>query len=113
MFTHENFIFWLLSPTAVAGLLTVYGIVSGRTLPDMQKAARIRMFALIGLAVIFFCLPIFKSYVSSYSVVEDLEITNPSGLDSQEARAKHELNQDRNIEKLKTEVNRLRKTSIK
>lgn len=66
------------------------------------------MFALIGLGIIFFCLPIFKPYVSSYSAVEDLEIGKPGDLNSQEVHAKHETDQDLNIERLKTEVNRLR-----
>jgi hypothetical protein len=108
MFTHDNFIFWLLGVATIAGLFTVYGSLTSRALPEPRKSARIRMFALIGLGILFFFLPIFKPYVSSYSVVDDLEIANPGDLNTQEAHANHEKDQDRNIERLKTEVNRLR-----
>lgn len=106
---HDNFIFLLLGVAAIAGIFTLYGILTGRDLPETQKVARIRMFALIGLGILFFFLPIFKPYISSYSVVEDLEITNPGDLSLQEVHVKHERNQNRNIERLKSEVNRLRK----
>jgi len=105
---HDNFLFWLLGIAAIAGLLTVYGILTSRALPETQKAARVRMFALVGLGILFFFLPIFKPYVSSYSVVEDLEIAKPGDLDSPEDHIRHEKDQDGNIERLKIEVNRVR-----
>jgi hypothetical protein len=105
---HDNFVWWFLGLVGIALLLMLYGLVSGLRLPERPKAARIRMFATFGLGLIFLILPIFRPFVSSYSRVEDLEITKADKINSQADLVKHEDDQARDLERIKSEVNRLR-----
>ena len=106
--THDNFVWWFLGVVGLALLLIMYGLTSGLALPEKQKTARIRMFASIGLGIIFLVLPIFKPYVSSYSRVEDLEIKKVDNVSSPVDIVKHEEDQSSDIEQIRREVNRLR-----
>ena len=100
----ENFIYWILGTALTALALTVYGYVTGRNLPPQKRKLHIRKYGLIGLALIFFALPIFKPFVSSYSAVKRSEDLKAENLNSVEDLAEFEKEQARIIERLKQDV---------
>ncbi len=104
----EDFIFWMLGVVGIALALTILGVVTSRHLPPKERRIRISRFALVGLGTVFLCLPIFKPTVSSYSRAEVLDSVRTDNLNSLEDVVKFEKDQSRNIERLTSEVVRLR-----
>jgi hypothetical protein len=105
----DNSVYWILGTVLIALALLMFGRVTSRNLPSKQRKVRIRKYALTGIAIIFFCLPIFKPFVSSYSNVEFLDEVKAENLNSTEDIANFEKKQARTIERLKKEVVELKR----
>ncbi len=105
---NENWHYLVLETAVISLIFTILGFITSRNLPEKQRKIHIRKFALIGLAIIFICLPIFKPYISSYSRTENLDKLKTDNLVSVEEIAKFEIDQTYQIERLKNEVEHLR-----
>lgn len=105
---NENSIWWILGAIIITAVITVIGFIFSRNLPKKQKTLRIRKFAAVGLAFFFFCLPIFKPYISFAGRASFLEELKADNLNSIEEIAKFEKEQTRQIERLKNEAEHLR-----
>lgn len=104
----ENSVYWILGTALIALALTIFGFITSLHLPIRERQLRVRKFALVGCGIVFFCLPIFKPYVSSFSGVRFLDKINTENLNSVEEIVKCEKDQTRNIERLKSDIVDLR-----
>jgi len=104
----QNPAFWVMGIFLIALVVTVTGHLTGLGLPTEQRKKQTRKFALIGAAIFFFVVPIFKPIVWTYSGVKNLDEIKVSELKTNEEIVKLEKEQARQIERLKEEVVELR-----
>jgi CBS domain containing-hemolysin-like protein len=104
----QNAVLWIYGFAFLALLITIIGVLAGAKLPTEQGKARTRKFALVGAAIFFFAVPVFKPLVWSYSGVRNLDEIKVSELATNEEIVKLEKEQTRQIERLKEEVVELR-----
>ncbi|MEQ1765702.1 MAG: hypothetical protein ABL984_21415 [Pyrinomonadaceae bacterium] len=96
--------YWFLAVAAIAlGLMTV-GSVTARKLSPENRKIRIRRYAGLGLAIMFFSLPLFRPFVSSTPYSLNKEPRQEAGMTS----AEHELQQNNLIGDLREEIISLR-----
>ena len=106
---NENSIYWILGVTLIGLLITLSGFITGRGLPVKQRRLRTQKYAAVALGLLAFSFPIFKPFVSSHSRTKYLDELKAENLDSLEDIAKFDKEQTKNIERLKIEVEDLRK----
>ena len=100
--------YWFLAVAGIAIAIMIVGSISARKLSPENKKIRMRRYAGLGLAILFFSLPLFKPFVSStpYFLAKDRH--QEAALTSSSATAEHELQQNNLIEDLREEVISLR-----
>ncbi len=90
--------------TSIALVFMLIGYFTSRNLPPIARKLRFRKFCAIGIAILFFGLPIFEPFVSSYSNAEFNEELKPMNLNSIEELAKFENDQTEYIHSLKKDI---------
>jgi cytochrome bd-type quinol oxidase subunit 1 len=105
----EYSIYGLLFTVLLAAFLTFIGAISGYRLTPEKGKARTRKFALVGAAIFFFCLPIFKPHVSSYLFSKNFVQSQTEKFDTVEKIAARQDLQSDNIEKLRQDMIDLKK----
>lgn len=105
---NDDFMNWFLVVAVLSAVMTIVGLVTSRNLPEKQKKIRTQKFAAAGLALVFFCLPMFRPPVSSYSKAEYLDELEVPSIKSLEDVAKFNRKQADYIEDLRVDIKRLR-----
>jgi hypothetical protein len=105
----NNSVYWLLGFALLALIITIVGIFTSAKLPAEQRLKHRRKFALVGAAIFFFGIPVFKPTVWTYSGVRNLDKIEVADLGSADQELKLEKEQARQIERLKEEVIELRR----
>ena len=105
---NENSIYWMIAPAIIGLAVLLIGFVTSLKLPQEKRKNYIRKFAAVSLAIIFFCLPFSKPYVSFFSKATFVREQKAEILTSFEEITKYERDQTENIELLKEEVEKLR-----
>ncbi len=105
---NEYRIYLLLGAILVMLAFVIFGSLTSRNLPPEKRKFHVRKFTLIGLAVLLFCLPIFKPFVYSYSQAKHIETKYVGKLDSIEQVSEYQAKQEKDIRLLKEDVMELK-----
>jgi len=96
--------YWLLAVAAIALVLTTVGSVTARKLSPENRKIRVRRYAGLGLAIMFFSLPLFRPFVSS----TPYSLNKEARQEAKVTNADRELQQNNLIGDLREEVISLR-----